>query len=92
MSNHFKIPEPYRSRLPAFSTDVLESWINNPNQTHLSGFYVALLSGDHYRAAAIADDHNLAALGTILLVIGQHYPTQAFGSPHALAAWRNTHT
>lgn len=92
MSNHFKIPEPYRSRLPAHSVTVLESWITAPQQTDLSGFYVALLSGDHYHAAAIADDHNLAALGTILLVIGQHYPPQAYGSPHALTAWRNAHT
>lgn len=63
MGARFSIPEPYRSRIPPYSVEVLEGWVNEPRG--VSGFYEALLSGDHYRAAAIADDRNLAAFGVV---------------------------
>jgi len=46
---------------------VLEAWVKEPGG--VSGSCEALLSGDHSRAAAIADDGNLAAAGSAAITV-----------------------
>jgi hypothetical protein len=84
----FVISEPARSRLPAEAVEVFEGWVREGRD--LSGFYEALLAGDHFRAAMNADGYNLAAFGLMVLVIGQQFPRNSYGSYAKLRRWRDS--
>lgn len=83
----FRIADSWKSRIPAHTAELLESYVNHGPQ-HLSSFHICLLSGDGFGAACLADAENLSALGVLLQMIAQDFPGDCYGSREAVERWQ----
>lgn len=81
----YRVPEMVRARIPRRSIEILETFVNEGD--YLSTFYFALLSGNAFQAANIADDENTDALGWMLALIAGDFPRACYGSAEAVRAW-----
>ena len=83
----YRIRDEYRSRLPERTAELFERWINDADDSGLSGFHVHILEGRYLEAAAVADEGNSAGLGYLLASMTD-WPL-CYGSPELAQQWKN---
>jgi hypothetical protein len=86
----YKISDVYRVKIPEHTAELFERWINEANDTRLSGFHWHILEGRYLEAAAVADEGNLAGLGYLLASMTD-WPL-CYGSPEMVQGWRKVKT
>ena len=82
----FKIQD---SRLfPARIQETIENYVNHGGD--LSGFWLAMFSGDYEAAALNADEQNSTYFVSIIRFMVSSAPYACFGSPARVKKWRSS--